>query len=131
MYGPAHPGFFTRLIIPAYLPGADRLATVAILFLEKYSGTYRTCDALRAQIEIYLEKQYPHDLTWLNREKDLEGLVDFVKNAGGIVIGKYSGESERDMVDVRERSRFLRAVEFPPLPGRGVWGVKTAEIKAE
>jgi hypothetical protein len=76
--------------MPAYHPEADRLATVAMLFLDKYSGTYRTRDALRAQVEIYLDKEYPYDLEWLNREKDLEGLVDFVKNAGGFVIGKYS-----------------------------------------
>ena len=62
-----------------------------MLFLDKYSGTYRKRDTLRAQVEIYLDKEYPHDLKWLHREKDLEYLVDFIKNAGGIVIGKYSG----------------------------------------
>ncbi|KAF3044204.1 hypothetical protein E8E11_007621 [Didymella keratinophila] len=90
----------------SYHPEADRLATVAMLFLEKYSGTYRTRDALRAQVEIYLDKEYPHDLKWLNREKDLEYLVDFVKNAGGIVI-----------------------VELPLLLGRDPWAAKTAEAK--
>lgn len=73
---------------PAYHSEADRLATVAMLFLDKYSGTYRTRDVLRAQVEIYLDKEYPHDLKWLDCEKDLEYLVDLIKNAGGIVIGK-------------------------------------------
>lgn len=73
---------------PAYHSEADRLATVAMLFLDKYSGMYRTRDVLRAQVEIYLDKEYPHDLKWLDREKDLDHLVDFIKNAGGIVIGK-------------------------------------------
>jgi hypothetical protein len=62
-----------------------------MLFLDKYSGTYHTRDALRARVGMYLDKEYPHDLKWLNCEMDLEYLVDFIKNAGGIVIGRYPG----------------------------------------
>ncbi|KAF3040697.1 hypothetical protein E8E12_005691 [Didymella heteroderae] len=92
----------------SYHPEADRLSTVAMHVLEKYSGTYRTRSALHVQIEVYLEKEYPQDLRWLNREKDMEGLVDLVKNAGGILI-----------------------VELPPPPEMGGMGAKTVEVKVD
>lgn len=84
---PARPPS-TTLTLSAYHSEADRLATVAILFLEKYSGTYRTRTVLETQIEKYLDKEYPHDLRWLDREKDVELLIEFVSRAGGVVVGQ-------------------------------------------
>jgi hypothetical protein len=59
-----------------------------MLFLDKYSGTYRMRGGLRAKIENYLDHEYENDLKWLNREKDMELLVDLVAGAGGVVVGK-------------------------------------------
>lgn len=87
MYAALYPKL-TLLIPPAYHPEADRLMTVTMLFLDKYSGTYRTRGGLRAKIEAYLDNEYDSDLKWLNREKDMDLLVDLAAKSGGVVVGK-------------------------------------------
>ena len=62
--------------------------TVTMLFLDEYSGTYRSREALRVRLDAFLDKEYNADLTWLDREKDMHVLMDLVVRSGGVSVGK-------------------------------------------
>lgn len=69
-------------------PDHDRLMTILVRFLSKYSGTYLSREVLRTRFYFYLDNEYLDDLGWFNRRKDMEHLIDLLITTGGISVGR-------------------------------------------
>ena len=67
---------------------SDLLMTVTVSFLQKHSGTYRSRQVLRNRLNYYLDNEYRNDLGWLDRERDMDVLLDLVITTGGVSVSK-------------------------------------------
>ena len=60
-----------------------------MLFLDKYSGTYRSREALRTKLDQFVDKEYDGDFGWVNRERERDVLVDWAIRSGGVSVCKW------------------------------------------